>query len=61
MIEAVLSALHPDVRTIFGSDVESYELLVKNRHASVPLMLLIIMSQVQIISDRLDKLEGKGE
>lgn len=54
-LEKVLSTLHPNVYSVY--DVEAFNRLMRNTDIMVPLLLLILMSKVESIIDRLDSME----
>lgn len=51
-LEKVLSTLHPNVYSVY--DVEAFNRLMRNADMAVPLLLLILMSKVHQLADRLD-------
>ena len=57
-VEQLLSYLHPDTRELLAKDFETFKAYVVNQQRSIPLTLLILMSKVDYIIDRLDSLEG---
>ena len=57
-VEKLLSYLHPDTRELLAKDFETFKAYVVNQQRSIPLTLLILMSKVDYIIDRLDSLEG---
>lgn len=57
-VEKLLSYLHPDTRELLAKDYETFKAYVENQERSIPLTLLILMSKVDCIIDRLDSLEG---
>ena len=57
-VEMFLSTLHPSVRDAFAKDVDAFESYIEKRDHTVPIGILILMSQAEIILDRLKILEG---
>ena len=57
-IEVFLSTLHPGVREAFAKDVDAFESYLEKRDRTVPIGILILMSQAESILDRLKSLEG---
>ena len=57
-IEVFLSTLHPSVRDAFAKDVDAFESYLEKRDRTVPIGILILMSQAESILDRLKSLEG---
>lgn len=58
-VEKLLSYLHPDTRELLAKDFETFKAYVVNQQRSIPLTLLILMSKVDYIIDRLDSLEAE--
>lgn len=58
-VEKLLSYLHPNTRELFAKDFETFGEYVTNQEKSIPLTLLILMSRVECISDRLQSLEAE--
>ena len=57
-VESLLGLLHQDVREVFAKDVDAFESYIQKSDRTVPIAILILMSQAQCILDKLNSLEG---
>ena len=55
-LEKVLSSLHHRVHSVYDND--AFNRLIVNKDIMIPILLLILMSKVEHISDRLTTLAG---